>query len=72
MDKLLRYDHNDRLTAKEAMDHPYFCKEFSNLIFLLNYFLFLFKDPIVRDQGRPLNANSQVLISNTGKLDLFD
>ena len=25
LDKLLRYDHNDRLTAKEAMDHPYFC-----------------------------------------------
>ncbi|CAF4294987.1 unnamed protein product [Rotaria sp. Silwood2] len=24
LDKLLRYDHNDRLTAKEAMDHPYF------------------------------------------------
>lgn len=25
LDKLLRYDHNERLTAKEAMDHPYFC-----------------------------------------------
>jgi casein kinase II subunit alpha len=24
LDKLLRYDHADRLTAKEAMDHPYF------------------------------------------------
>uniref|UniRef100_A0A1I8JJ62 non-specific serine/threonine protein kinase n=1 Tax=Macrostomum lignano TaxID=282301 RepID=A0A1I8JJ62_9PLAT len=24
LDRLLRYDHNDRLTAKEAMDHPYF------------------------------------------------
>ncbi|CAN6645408.1 casein kinase II subunit alpha' [Trichomonascus vanleenenianus] len=24
VDKLLRYDHQDRLTAKEAMDHPYF------------------------------------------------
>lgn len=24
LDKLLRYDHQDRLTAKEAMDHPYF------------------------------------------------
>ncbi|CAF4359637.1 unnamed protein product [Rotaria magnacalcarata] len=24
LDKLLRYDHNERLTAKEAMDHPYF------------------------------------------------
>jgi len=24
LDKLLRYDHLERLTAKEAMDHPYF------------------------------------------------
>ncbi|KAI8016788.1 Casein kinase II subunit alpha-2 [Camellia lanceoleosa] len=24
LDKLLRYDHQDRLTAKEAMAHPYF------------------------------------------------
>ncbi|XP_065516711.1 casein kinase II subunit alpha'-like isoform X2 [Lathamus discolor] len=24
LDKLLRYDHQQRLTAKEAMDHPYF------------------------------------------------
>lgn len=24
LDKLLRYDHNDRLTARDAMDHPYF------------------------------------------------
>lgn len=26
LDKLLRYDHQTRLTAREAMDHPYFCK----------------------------------------------
>jgi casein kinase II subunit alpha len=24
LDKLLKYDHQERLTAKEAMDHPYF------------------------------------------------
>lgn len=24
IDKILRYDHQERLTAKEAMDHPYF------------------------------------------------
>jgi casein kinase II subunit alpha len=29
LDKLLRYDHQDRLTAREAMDHPYFCMFFS-------------------------------------------
>ena len=26
LDKLLRYDHNERLTAREAMEHPYFCE----------------------------------------------
>uniref|UniRef100_A0A674F4F6 non-specific serine/threonine protein kinase n=1 Tax=Salmo trutta TaxID=8032 RepID=A0A674F4F6_SALTR len=26
LDKLLRYDHQARLTAHEAMDHPYYCK----------------------------------------------
>lgn len=24
LDKLLRYDHQERLTAQEAQDHPYF------------------------------------------------
>lgn len=28
LDKLLRYDHQERLTAKEAMAHPYFGKSF--------------------------------------------
>ncbi|KAF8295427.1 hypothetical protein DL93DRAFT_2068386 [Clavulina sp. PMI_390] len=26
LDKLLRYDHQERLTAREAQDHPYFCE----------------------------------------------
>jgi casein kinase II subunit alpha len=26
LDKLLRYDHLERLTARDAMDHSYFCK----------------------------------------------
>jgi casein kinase II subunit alpha len=26
LDKLLRYDHQERLTAKEAQSHPYFSK----------------------------------------------
>lgn len=26
LDKLLQYDHQDRPTAKEAMNHPYFGK----------------------------------------------
>lgn len=32
LDKLLRYDHQQRLTATEAMEHPYFCR--FNLCFL--------------------------------------
>jgi len=28
LDKLLRYDHQERMTAREAMDHPYFCMFF--------------------------------------------
>lgn len=26
LDRLLRYDHYERYTAREAMDHPYFCE----------------------------------------------
>ncbi len=61
LDKLLRYDHNERLTAKEAMDHPYFCM-IKILTKKLNDCFVL--DPIVRDQGR---TTSQALLSNTGK-----
>lgn len=25
LDKVLRYDHQERLTARESMEHPYFC-----------------------------------------------
>uniref|UniRef100_A0A667YCH3 non-specific serine/threonine protein kinase n=1 Tax=Myripristis murdjan TaxID=586833 RepID=A0A667YCH3_9TELE len=42
LDKLLRYDHQARLTAREAMDHPYFCKmAFSHLyaLVLVSYIL---------------------------------
>ena len=43
LDKLLRYDHNERLTAKEAMDHPYFCKIFntnanSSILFIFRFY----------------------------------
>ncbi|GLD75065.1 casein kinase II subunit alpha' isoform X2 [Lates japonicus] len=27
LDRLIRYDHQQRLTATEAMEHPYFCKQ---------------------------------------------
>lgn len=32
LDKLLRYDHQERITAKEAMEHPYFCIHFASFI----------------------------------------
>lgn len=31
LDKLLRYDHLERLTARDAMEHSYFCKFFYTL-----------------------------------------
>ena len=40
LDKLLRYDHQERLTAREAMDHPYFCKLF-NIHLFLKYEIFM-------------------------------
>jgi len=36
LDKLLRYDHQERLTAREAMDHPYFCNYLFIFIPILN------------------------------------
>lgn len=38
LDKLLRYDHFERLTAREAMDHPYFCECF----ILISHIMFIF------------------------------
>lgn len=32
LDKLLQYDHAQRLTAREAMEHPYFCKHSCSLV----------------------------------------
>ena len=39
LDKLLRYDHYERLTAREAMEHPYFCKFISVCAERLSYAL---------------------------------
>lgn len=68
LDKLLRYDHYERLTAREAMEHPYFCKYQPSTFTTWpmraclvtvrprNYDIFLtifpLADPVVRDQGR--------------------
>ncbi|KAH7981406.1 hypothetical protein HPB49_023873 [Dermacentor silvarum] len=45
LDKLLRYDHQERLTAREAMEHPYFCEA--------HYFFPCsgnFSDPVSKEQ----------------------
>lgn len=39
LDKLLRYDHMQRLTAREAMEHAYFCKSKRPETFLNNFAL---------------------------------
>lgn len=47
LDKLLRYDHQERLTAKEAMSHPYFGKRVNFFLFVYNYLtLFLNLDAV--------------------------
>lgn len=37
LDKLLRYDHYERLTAREAMEHPYFCKYYKVIKFCAKF-----------------------------------
>lgn len=75
LDKLLRYDHFERLTAREAMEHPYFCKYAEDveiaplaLSLSLSHNLILHSvDPIVKDQGR-LNMVSSSPTPMTGSL----
>jgi len=43
LDKLLRYDHQNRLTAGEAMEHPYFCELFETLSFFVHRLWLLIK-----------------------------
>uniref|UniRef100_A0A8C1UJ96 non-specific serine/threonine protein kinase n=1 Tax=Cyprinus carpio TaxID=7962 RepID=A0A8C1UJ96_CYPCA len=38
LDKLLRYDHQQRLTATEAMEHPYFCETRKRKAFVTSIF----------------------------------
>ncbi len=40
LDKLLRYDHKERLTAREAMDHPYFCNIYT-VFYWISMYLFV-------------------------------
>lgn len=53
LDKLLRYDHRERLSAKEAMGHPYFCK--SNKCVCVCMLVVITLDPVLKEQA--LNAH---------------
>ena len=46
MDKLLRYDHQERLTAKEAQAHPYFGKSLDIMGFFPPNHLTIVSDPV--------------------------
>lgn len=39
LDNLLQYDHQDRPTAKEAMNHPYFGKSFFIFVWQIGEFI---------------------------------
>lgn len=66
LDKLLRYDHQTRLTAREAMDHPYFCKchcQESKLLTVLRKNRLIASVPtvpIIKDQSRVTGSTSLV------------
>lgn len=62
LDKLLRYDHAERLTAREAMEHPYFCKFFSHSPYLL---IDLHADGIVQEHGGRIPVATNVQSTNT-------
>uniref|UniRef100_A0A8C3IW66 non-specific serine/threonine protein kinase n=1 Tax=Chrysemys picta bellii TaxID=8478 RepID=A0A8C3IW66_CHRPI len=59
LDKLLRYDHQSRLTAREAMEHPYFCKYKPSHVLLLFELLVL----LVNDDGDGASGCKLSLVS---------
>lgn len=79
LDKLLRYDHQQRLTATEAMEHPYFCKQHMNtallvqknlpagfrLVIFWTWFSSFHADPVVKEQTLSNSDNNMVSSGNT-------
>ncbi len=75
LDKLLRYDHQLRLTATEAMEHPYFC-ELAHLtaddVYRQNkqsknpetYIICVSLDPVVKEQSHT-NTDGTIVSSGT-------
>lgn len=70
LDKLLRYDHQIRLTAHEAMDHPYFCKSSSQRIQVISsteknrLIVSVPTVPIMKDQSR-VTVSASLVGGNT-------
>lgn len=72
LDKLLRYDHQARLTAREAMEHPYFCKSrlipasvlFSSVLHDPSPFPSA-ADPVVKDQSRMVGSSNVPALNTT-------
>lgn len=66
LDKLLRYDHQTRLTAREAIDHPYFCKSLLQRILVVgrsekkSLIVGVPTDPIMKDQSRVTGSASLI------------
>ncbi|XP_035168155.1 casein kinase II subunit alpha' isoform X5 [Oxyura jamaicensis] len=71
LDKLLRYDHQQRLTAKEAMEHPYFCESAEKLgpaglergscvgeEVSAPHSAKALADPVVKEQSQPSSENA--------------
>ncbi|OON22836.1 kinase domain protein, partial [Opisthorchis viverrini] len=62
LDKLLRYDHQERLTAREAMEHPYFSKfPFSQMPMVS-----LSLESIVLEHGGSIPASAQSNQNHSG------
>lgn len=62
LDKLLRYDHQKRLTAREAQAHPYFSKHF---YFRYASLLKLSAD-LVRLEATSIKGDSAEYVSDSG------
>lgn len=66
LDKVLRYDHQERLTARESMEHPYFCKREITTIWGGFFFIFSIIDFsslwIITDYA--CHVHAQVLLSS--------
>lgn len=72
LDKLLKYDHQERLTAKEAMNHPYFGKSFDKLMsYIYRLIDFLLYRVDRHSEGKGGSINMVVDIRAAGDSDKY-